>query len=222
MVKATVEHELKSLYKEWSSCRDCSFGAVRTNLCKGIGSAPADILLLQSYPSAEDDSQGSALCGEAGAIILEVLDGHDMSSMFATSALLCAPFVEVPVTQEAPAHLATVKPPAAALRACQGKLQRQIYLVDPYAIVAIGMPALDALACRTYTGLRPRKVADAFGMILYTEIEGMQSPVRYPVVALASTEVLLNNAHSSKGPLATAKQTLADLLEYIEWVKEYQ
>ena len=61
-------------------------------------------------------------------------------------------------------------------------------------------------------------------MLFRSEIPGKTEGVTltYPVVAVGSTEILLNNAYPDKGPLALAKQAIDELVEYIEWIKDYQ
>lgn len=107
----------------------------------GFGVAQADWLVVVAAPTAEDQAQGLPMVGDPGRLLDNILRAVGLQreglgplghSVFITSALKCAP------PQER-------NPQAAELAMCEPHLARQIALLRPKVIVAMGLMAAQSV-----------------------------------------------------------------------------
>lgn len=107
----------------------------------GVGVAQADWLVVVAAPTAEDQAQGLPMVGDPGRLLDNILRAVGLQreglgplghSVFITSALKCAP------PQER-------NPQAAELAMCEPHLARQIALLRPKVIVAMGLVAAQSV-----------------------------------------------------------------------------
>ena len=107
----------------------------------GFGVAQADWLVVVAAPTAEDQAQGLPMVGDPGRLLDNILRAVGLQreglgplghSVFITSALKCAP------PQER-------NPQAAELAMCEPHLARQIALLRPKVIVAMGLVAAQSV-----------------------------------------------------------------------------
>jgi len=104
----------------------------------GVGVAQADWLVVVAAPTAEDQAQGLPMVGDPGRLLDNILRAVGLQreglghSVFITSALKCAP------PQER-------NPQAAELDMCEPHLARQIALLRPKVIVAMGLVAAQSV-----------------------------------------------------------------------------
>ena len=107
----------------------------------GVGVAQADWLVVVAAPTAEEQAQGLPMVGDPGRLLDNILRAVGLQreglgplghSVFITSALKCAP------PQER-------NPQAAELAMCEPHLARQIALLRPKVIVAMGLVAAQSV-----------------------------------------------------------------------------
>ena len=107
----------------------------------GVGVAQADWLVVVAAPTAEDQAQGLPMVGDPGRLLDNILRAVGLQreglgplghSVFITSAIKCAP------PQER-------NPQAAELAMCEPHLARQIALLRPKVIVAMGLVAAQSV-----------------------------------------------------------------------------
>ena len=107
----------------------------------GVGVAQADWLVVVAAPTAEDQAQGLPMVGDPGRLLDNILRAVGLQreglgplghSVFITSAIKCAP------PQER-------NPQAAELAMCEPHLARQIALLRPKVIVAMGLMAAQSV-----------------------------------------------------------------------------
>ena len=138
-----------------SSCQACSLCATRTQTVFGVGAAVADgiagvnaaaqapqvdWLIVGEAPGENEDLQGEPFVGQAGKLLDNMLrsltvNGQRLGrqhNVFITNALKCRP----------PANR---NPSADEMALCQPYLQRQIALLQPKIILAMGRFAMQAL-----------------------------------------------------------------------------
>ena len=123
--------ELKSAV---SGCTRCSLHATRTQTVFGVGSPVADWMIIGEAPGAEEDRRGEPFVGRAGKLLDEMLRaiGESRDSVFIANVLKCRP----PNNRDPKADEST---------ACRSHLERQIELVQPRIILAVGRIAAHLL-----------------------------------------------------------------------------
>lgn len=117
-----------------AECTRCSLAQSRTQTVFGIGNPTADWLIVGEAPGAEEDRRGEPFVGRAGKMLDEMLRaiGLQRDAVFIANILKCRP----PNNRDP-------KPDEAA--ACRAYLERQIELVQPRVILAVGKIAAQNL-----------------------------------------------------------------------------
>jgi DNA polymerase len=117
-----------------AACTKCSLHAGRTQTVFGVGNPEADWMIIGEAPGAEEDRRGEPFVGRAGKLLDEMLRavGQGRDHAFIANILKCRP----PNNRDP-------KPEESA--ACRGYLQRQIELVQPKIILAVGRIAAQLL-----------------------------------------------------------------------------
>jgi DNA polymerase len=108
-------------------CTKCALSATRTQTVFGVGRRNADLLVIGEAPGADEDRQGEPFVGRAGQLLNAMLRaiGLPRSEVFIANILKCRP----PNNRD---------PQPDEARACTPYLSRQIALVNPRAILAVG------------------------------------------------------------------------------------
>ena len=109
------------------TCTKCGLHRGRTQTVFGVGSQKADLLIIGEAPGAEEDRQGEPFVGRAGQLLNAMLAAIHLSreDVYIANILKCRP----PNNRDP-------KPDEAAT--CTPYLQRQIQLLQPRAILALG------------------------------------------------------------------------------------
>jgi len=115
-------------------CTRCALHASRTQTVFGVGNKAADWLIIGEAPGAEEDRRGEPFVGRAGQLLDEMLRaaGKERGEVFIANILKCRP----PNNRD---------PEAAEAAACRGYLLRQIELIQPKIILAVGRIAAQQL-----------------------------------------------------------------------------
>jgi len=124
--------ELKAMVRD---CTACKLRAGCTQTVFGVGDEQADWLFVGEGPGADEDAQGEPFVGQAGKLLdnmlaaIQLKRGH---SVYITNIVKCRP----------PGDRT---PHADEIRQCLPYLERQIALIQPKLIVALGKAAATAL-----------------------------------------------------------------------------
>lgn len=123
-----------SLEKKVINCRSCELHSSRTNAVFGVGDKNADLMVIGEAPGADEDRQGEPFVGRAGQLLNAMLQaiGLKRKQVFIANILKCRP----PGNRD--------PYPEEALR-CEPYLMRQIALVKPKVILAVGRVAAQNL-----------------------------------------------------------------------------
>ncbi|MDH3947614.1 MAG: uracil-DNA glycosylase [Gammaproteobacteria bacterium] len=127
------------LKQQVESCQLCELHATRTQAVFGVGNQQADWLIVGEAPGADEDRQGEPFVGRAGQLLNEMLKaiGLKREQVYIANILKCRP----PNNRDP-------KPEEAA--SCSPYLQRQIELIQPKVILALGrIAAQRLLQCNT-------------------------------------------------------------------------
>ena len=118
-----------------AACRLCPLCKARKQAVLGVGDVNADWLFVGEGPGAEEDQRGEPFVGQAGKLLDNMLAAIGLKrgqNVYIANAVKCRP----PENR-------TPAPEEAA--ACRPYLQRQIELIRPKLIVALGRPAAQTL-----------------------------------------------------------------------------
>ncbi|UCF00468.1 MAG: uracil-DNA glycosylase [Planctomycetota bacterium] len=131
---AQAATELEKIADEVRQCRKCPLGSLRTNAVPGEGKPNAQILFVGEGPGADEDAQGRPFVGRAGRLLDRVIAacGLKRSDVFIANILKCRP----PGNRD---------PRPDEIINCFPYLQRQIEVINPKIIVALGAPAARTL-----------------------------------------------------------------------------
>lgn len=125
-------NELKAAVAQ---CRDCPLCERRKQAVLGVGDPEADWLFVGEGPGAEEDEKGEPFVGQAGKLLDAMLAAIGLArgdKVYIGNAVKCRP----------PGNRT---PEAEEMAACFPYLQRQIALIRPKLIVALGKPAAQTL-----------------------------------------------------------------------------
>ena len=108
-------------------CRRCPLSQSRTKVVFGVGSLTADWLFVGEAPGAEEDKRGEPFVGRAGQLLDAMLRALGLSreQAYIANVLKCRP----PNNRD---------PQPAETETCAPFLNRQIELIKPKVIVAVG------------------------------------------------------------------------------------
>ena len=117
-----------------SACTRCVLHEGRTQTVFGVGNEDADWMIIGEAPGAEEDRRGEPFVGRAGKLLDEMLRavGQSRDSVFIANILKCRP----PNNRD---------PKPEESEQCRGYLERQIELVRPKIIIAVGRIAAQLL-----------------------------------------------------------------------------
>lgn len=115
-------------------CRACELRAGCTQTVFGVGNTQADLLVIGEAPGADEDRQGEPFVGRAGQLLNAMLlaMGYQRESVFIANIVKCRP----PNNRD---------PKAEETLSCEPYLARQIELIQPGLILAVGRIAAQNL-----------------------------------------------------------------------------
>ncbi len=135
-----------------AACRACGLHETRTQAVFGVGNRNARLMVIGEAPGADEDRQGEPFVGRAGQLLNAMLQaiGLQRQEVFIANILKCRP----PGNRD--------PRPEEALQ-CEPFLLRQIELVNPDVILAVGRIAAQNLLHSTETVGRLRSRDHRFG-----------------------------------------------------------
>jgi len=138
----SVAREARIAKMDWTAlkaavpaCTACALHKSRTQTVFGVGDENADWLLVGEAPGAEEDQKGEPFVGQAGKLLDAMLAAINLSrstNVYIANVLKCRP----------PANR---NPDPSEVAQCSPHLQRQIDLIKPRLILAMGRFAVQTL-----------------------------------------------------------------------------
>lgn len=115
-------------------CQKCRLGATRTHAVPGQGHPKAKLVFIGEGPGADEDAQGLAFVGRAGKLLTDMITamGLTRDEVFIGNIVKCRP----PENRD---------PKPDEIQACSPYLKRQLELLAPQVIVALGAHAARTL-----------------------------------------------------------------------------
>ncbi|MEJ2692100.1 MAG: uracil-DNA glycosylase [Candidatus Thiodiazotropha sp.] len=132
--QAVSEMEWPALREQVRDCRACELRAGCTQTVFGVGNESSELLVIGEAPGADEDRQGEPFVGRAGQLLNTMLQamGYRRESVFIANIVKCRP----PDNRD--------PRPEEAMR-CEPYLLRQIALIQPRMILAVGRIAAQNL-----------------------------------------------------------------------------
>lgn len=134
-VEQVTQMNWQNLQQCVQRCQACSLAETRTHAVFGVGDPNADWLFVAEAPGAEEDEQGEPFVGQAGKLLdnmlasIQLKRGHHV---YIANVLKCRP----PENRE---------PHREEVVQCEPYLKRQVELIQPKLIVALGKVAAQTL-----------------------------------------------------------------------------
>ena len=128
---AIMRMEWSELKARVAGCRDCPLHASRKKTVFGVGDEAADWLFVGEGPGADEDAQGEPFVGQAGRLLDNMLVAIGLKrgeNVYIANILKCRP----PGNRNPEPHEALQ---------CEPYLHRQIELIRPKLIIALGRVA---------------------------------------------------------------------------------
>jgi len=127
----TLPNTLESLKKQAMECHLCDLSKSRQKVVFGEGAVDADLMFVGDTPNNSDDSSGKVFTGRSGDTLTKMIEnvlGVSRADVYITNILKCR------------AH-DTLNPSPAHAHTCHPYLLKQIELIKPKIIVALGETA---------------------------------------------------------------------------------
>ena len=123
-----------TLQQRVASCTACGLHSTRTQTVFGVGANNAQWLIIGEAPGADEDQQGEPFVGRAGKLLNEMLRalGLRREDVYIANVLKCRP----PNNRD---------PLPAEVAQCESYLKRQVMLIKPKIILAVGRIAAQNL-----------------------------------------------------------------------------
>lgn len=130
----TEEDNWEVLQAEMAVCQQCDLYQSRQQVVPGAGNRQADFFWVTEAPSLEDEQQGIPFADHSAELLTEMLRAMKLNreEVFITHIVKCRP----PEDRD---------PRVKELEACDQYLQRQIALVKPKIMIALGRVAAHKL-----------------------------------------------------------------------------
>jgi len=133
--KSNVENlQWDSLQDTVSQCQYCDMHKYRSHAVFGSGNSDADWMIIGEAPDLEEDQQGKPFLGMAGTLLDNILAAIDLQreSVYLSNIIKCRP------PNDRDPHIDEINN-------CIGYLYRQIEIIQPKVILAVGRIAAQQL-----------------------------------------------------------------------------
>lgn len=123
----SVTDTLDAIRGELGECLRCSLGQSRTNLVFGRGNGKARLVFVGEAPGREEDLAGEPFVGEAGRLLTKIIQamGFEREQVYICNVLKCRP----------PGNR---NPRLEEINVCEPFLRRQLRVIGPEVVVALG------------------------------------------------------------------------------------
>ena len=112
---------------ELGDCTRCGLAQTRKSIVFGTGSPDADLMFVGEAPGADEDDQGLPFVGRAGQLLTRIIEAIELSreEVYIANILKCRP----PGNRD---------PQSEEVDSCEPFLFRQIVVIRPMIVVALG------------------------------------------------------------------------------------
>jgi DNA polymerase len=132
----TLPNTLEKLQKQALECHLCQLSKSRTNVVFGEGNTNAEIMFVGEAPGSNEDSTGKPFVGRSGELLTKMIEKVLLihrEDVYITNIVKCRP-------------RDNAEPTPTEAHTCQPYLLKQIELIQPKFIVALGATAYHYLS----------------------------------------------------------------------------
>ncbi|MEW6585396.1 MAG: uracil-DNA glycosylase [Nitrospirota bacterium] len=125
---------LRTLREEMGDCGRCKLSGKRTKIVFGEGNPDARLMFIGEAPGREEDLQGRPFVGDAGMVLTRLIRkmGFEREDVYIANIVKCRP----PMNRD---------PEMDEIETCRRFVERQIEIIRPGIIVALGRISASAL-----------------------------------------------------------------------------
>jgi len=125
---------MQEIFDKYKDCQRCTLSKKRQNFVLGEGDANAEIMFVGEGPGAQEDKTGRPFVGKAGKLFSKMLAAIDLKreDVYITNIVKCRP----PNNRD---------PKQKEIKACLPFLHKQIEIIQPKLICALGKVAGNTL-----------------------------------------------------------------------------
>ena len=133
-IETDPSESLNSFQSQIKNCLKCPLGQVRKNFVFGAGNSKADIVFVGEAPGRDEDLKGEPFVGKAGQLLDKILTAVKMTrnEVYICNIIKCRP-----PDNRTPYQI--------EIDLCLPYLEKQLKLISPKLIVALGTTAAHAL-----------------------------------------------------------------------------
>jgi len=127
---------IEQLHQLINSCHLCDLSKSRQQSMSGSGNIHADLMIVDAYVSMSEDSQNAYFVGNSGETLVKMVENVlkvPMRSLYFTHAIKCKP-------------LGSNQPSDSEFSSCKPYLYKQIELIKPKIVIALGEEAYQLLS----------------------------------------------------------------------------
>jgi uracil-DNA glycosylase family protein len=150
----TLRRRFARVRREAAGCQRCELWERATQTVFGEGPVPARLMLVGEQPGDREDIEGHPFVGPAGRILAEAMDmaALDRDTAFVTNVVKHFRWRPSPGGK----RRLHERPTRANVTACIPWIQRELELVRPEVLVAMGATAVDGLLGKSASVTRDR------------------------------------------------------------------
>lgn len=195
--------DLPALSALATSCTKCGLHEGRNAVVFGVGNPFADLMFVGEAPGADEDRQGVPFVGRAGQLLTRIIEAMELTrnDVYIANLLKCRP----PNNRN---------PAPSEVETCSPYLVRQIQLIQPQVIVALGSFAAKMLLDTNtgITALRGQFHTCRYSEIAPTGVDHKPSTLLAPVVMPTfHPAYLLRNPNAKRDVWEDMKKVMAFL-----------
>ncbi|HYK53297.1 MAG TPA: uracil-DNA glycosylase [Candidatus Eremiobacteraceae bacterium] len=133
----TKRSALAALHAQADACRRCAIATTRNRIVCGVGDPDSPLMIVGEGPGENEDRQGAPFVGRAGELLTKMLAaiGLRRDDVFITNTIKCR------ASTEENGRVFNRAPMQEEIANCREYLDREIAIVKPRVILALGAPA---------------------------------------------------------------------------------
>ena len=204
MTTAQKQAALQELAETIKQCSRCALGATRLNAVPGEGNVDAELMFIGEGPGYDEDRQGRPFVGRAGQLLDKMIAamGLTREQVFIANIAKCHPMID---PQHPEKHGNDRAPNAGEIACCRKFLEKQIAIICPKYIVALGGVSAKALIsdAKSLGALR--------GQFYNLHLDSVDLPRPVQILATFHPAALLRNPNWKKDAWKDLQMVMAKL-----------
>ena len=145
---------LAALHAQVDACRRCAIGSTRTKVVCGVGDPNTVLMIVGEGPGENEDRQGEPFVGRAGELLTRMLGaiGLQRADVFISNTIKCR------ACAEENGRTFNRAPMQEEIANCREYLDREIAVVQPKVILALGAPSAKSFLGASFSITRQRGI----------------------------------------------------------------